>query len=68
MVTRSSHWGLPQAFRLTIDVGLAERGQRRAEGPQVGLDQSRARVVLRFRQLEAYSLWAKGVKLATLIS
>jgi hypothetical protein len=29
---------------LTICVGLAERGQRRAEGPLVGLDQSRVSI------------------------
>src|ERR1700730_752351 len=43
METRSSHKGLPQALFLTICVGLAERGQRRVEGPlssriKVGLD------------------------------
>ncbi len=34
---------------LTICVGLAERGQRRAEGPLVGLDQSRAQFLCRSR-------------------
>src|SRR5271170_1287772 len=34
---------------LTIYVGLAERGQRRAEGPLVGLDQSRAQFLCRSR-------------------
>jgi len=34
---------------LMICVGLAERGQRQAEGPLVGLDQSRARFLCRSR-------------------
>jgi len=29
----------PQAFRVNVQVGLAERGQRRVKGPPYGLDQ-----------------------------
>ncbi len=55
--------GSPSSLRvLQVGVGLAERGQRRAEGPLVGLDQSRARFLLRFRQIKVYSLFTKPVK------
>src|SRR5271167_1632015 len=56
---------------LIICVGLAERGQRRAEGPLVGLDQSQARFLCRSRLTHAtlgvmqrlpqgYSVWLCG--------